>query len=98
MKERGDAMPGHPQPSQCEMTFQPAQQSIIWDQLTPGRVGGLSGSCFVLPDSLQEQSDSLLRRCAASGSSKDRDAGRWGGERRLGLRCQKSVLHLPPGS
>lgn len=44
---------------------------------TPGRGGGLSGSGFVLPDSLEELSDSLLCRCAASGSSKDRTAGRW---------------------
>lgn len=44
---------------------------------TPGRGGGPSRSGFVLPDSLEELSDSLLCRCAASGSSKDRTAGRW---------------------
>lgn len=69
---------GSPSAQSVQDAFQPAEQSIIWDHLTPGRVGGLSGSCFVLPDSLGEQSDSLRRRCAASGSSKDRDAGTWG--------------------
>lgn len=59
--------------------------------------GGLSGSGFVPPDSSEEPSDSLPCRCAASGSSKDRAAGRRGGKRRLGLRCQNTILHLLPG-
>ena len=57
---------------------------------TPGRVGGLSGSGFVLPDTLEELSDSLLCRCAASGSSKDRAAGRWGRQEETRIEMQEN--------
>lgn len=94
VQERGVSKPAHPQPSQQEIAFHPAEHHL---GLNDSRErGGLPGSGFVLPDSSEELSDSLPCRCAASGSSKDRAAGRQGSKRRLGLRCQNTVLHLLP--
>ena len=45
----------------------------------------LSGNGFVLPDSLEKMSDSLLCRCTASGSHKDRAAGRSGRKEEAGI-------------
>lgn len=37
------------------IAFDPAERSVLWGRMTPGRGGGLSGGGFVLPDSLEER-------------------------------------------
>ena len=77
------------QPARC--SFLPAEQripgapaSVLSD--TRQRGGGLSGSSFVLPDSLEKRSDSLPCRCAGSGSNKDRAKGKWGRQEKPGTK------------
>ena len=89
---RGDAKPSHPRaiqlygflPEEQSIPGAPASSSVPSD--TRQRGGGLSESSFLRPDSLQEQSDSLPCRCAASGSNKDRATGKWGRQEEPGTK------------
>lgn len=61
VQERGGAKPAYPQPSQQEMAFHLAEQSVIWGQLTAGR-GGVSLGAALFLQTLQR---SCLIHCRA---------------------------------